>query len=207
MNSIFYSSPCAVIWLISGHISCILCECHTVSWHTEAIQALESLWRFNLALCCCFRAICPPLLLSLVKHKSVAFACHAFVHSSTAHVIIQPLTALPLNIILSLSGARTCPDKDSVYIAGSDALQEVGLACAAFSRLQSYALKCQYHLTLCQFTGSGAALNTSGLACICVGIIAYFWHLNRQAAPAAGALALTVPQSGDGGQGLMGASL
>ena len=37
----------------------------------------------------------------------------------------QPLTALPLNILLAATGVRACPEDDAVLIGGSDALQQV----------------------------------------------------------------------------------
>jgi hypothetical protein len=86
----------------------------------------------------------------------------------------QPLTALPLNILLAVTGARACPEKDSILIGGSDALLQVK------RRVRLWRLWRQFDLTRSQFTGSGAALNISGLVCICLGLVFYFWQLHRQ---------------------------
>jgi hypothetical protein len=86
----------------------------------------------------------------------------------------QPLTALPLNILLAATGVRACPEEDAVLIGGSDALQQVR------RRVRFRRHWRQVYLTRAQFTGSGAALNISGLVCICVGLVFYFRQLHRQ---------------------------
>ena len=40
-------------------------------------------------------------------------------------VVLQPLTALPLNVLLAYTGARTCPSQQSGAIAGDSVLQQV----------------------------------------------------------------------------------
>jgi hypothetical protein len=86
----------------------------------------------------------------------------------------QPLTALPLSILLAATGARACPEEDAVLIGGNDALQQVK------RRERLWRHWRQFDLTRSQFTGPGAALNISGLVCICVGLVFYFWQLRRQ---------------------------
>jgi hypothetical protein len=94
---------------------------------------------------------------------------------------------LPLNILLAYTGVRTCPGRDEgTIIGGGDALQQVQPKCTppvSHPSIARVALPRFVHvqLTLRQFTGAGAALNISGLVCICVGLVAYFWLLRRQA--------------------------
>lgn len=65
-------------------------------------------------------------------------------------------------------------------------------------------------LTLRQFTGAGAALNISGLVCICVGLVTYFWLLRRQARAAEAAAEQQSHAARDScgrSQGLLGSAL
>ena len=63
---------------------------------------------------------------------------------------MQPLTSLPLNILLSLSGARTCPEQSSAAIAGSDALQQV-----CITRVQRHRTTRAFVSRACSLLGLG----------------------------------------------------
>jgi hypothetical protein len=66
-----------------------------------------------------------------------------------------------------------------VLIGGSDALHQV--PCTSLSPLAflSAGISPPTRHGCLQLTAAGAAFNISGLVCICAGLIAYFWQLNR----------------------------
>ena len=149
--------------------------CAALSSHICRHQSGAGERGFGFCGCC---AVCPCCFTFLVGHGLQS------PHTTSS---LQPLSALPLNILLAYTGVRTCPGRDEgTIIGGGDALQQVQPKCTPpvshppIARVAvPHSVRAQ--LTLRQFTGAGAALNISGLACICVGIVTYFWLLWRQA--------------------------
>lgn len=138
MNATLSSSPCAVIWLISGSASWPLSE-----RLVDTLMCFRHRSHSDISIRRCAAAF-PPCSLYLRCHQSSTSQLHSHAtRSSTPPQLTssQPFTALPLNIILSLSAARTCPATDSVRISGSDALQQASPSCSAFSHLRTHARK------------------------------------------------------------------
>ena len=130
MSQIMASSPCTVVWLLSGTLfpsvfsqsvpsapsraaGCAITLAFQLgvvfllSHHSPATFAVISQSQVS---------VVPAFTIS--RLPSPRFCLRALLSSPSP----QPLTSLPLIVLLSISGARACPASDSALIGGSDAL-------------------------------------------------------------------------------------